>query len=70
MAEDVVRRRDDVTFEILDISDADNMFTALMLQIASTPSFAIDDTPVFLDGVPSVEELNARIDDYKRRQKP
>ena len=70
VAEDVVGRRKDVTLEVLDMSDSNNMVTALMMQIASTPSFAIDDTPIFLDGVPSAEELNARIDDYKRRLKP
>ncbi len=66
VAEDVAKRRSDVTLEVLDLSDSENMVAALMLQIASTPSFAIDETPIFLDGVPSAEELNARIDDYKR----
>lgn len=70
VAEAVTKQRKDVTLEVLDISDSNNMITALMMQIASTPSFAIDETPVFLDDVPSVEELNARIDEYKRRLKP
>jgi len=67
VAEAVAKQRKDITLEILDISDSNNMITALMMQIASTPSFAIDETPIFLDDVPSAEELNAKIDEYKRR---
>lgn len=69
IAEDVVMHRNDVTLEVLDMSDSNNMFTALMMQIASTPSFAVDDTPIFLDDVLSSDELNTRIDEYKRRFK-
>ena len=69
VAETVAKQRKDVTLEILDLSDSNNMFTALMMQIASTPAFAIDETPIILDDVPSPEELNANIDEYKRKLK-
>ena len=67
VAETVSKRRSDITLEILDISDEANMTKALMMQIFATPSFAIDDTPIFIADVPSIEELNAKIDEYKRR---
>jgi glutaredoxin len=66
VAETVARQRKDVTLEVIDLSDSDNMISALMMQIASTPSFAIEGVPVFLDHIPSIDELNARIDEYKR----
>ena len=70
VAETVAKQRKDITLEVLDISDSNHMVTALMMHIASTPSFAIDDTPIVVDDVPSVEELNAKIDEYKRKLKP
>ena len=45
------------------------MLTALMLQIISAPALVIDDTPIVVDDVPSAEELNAKIDEYKRKLK-
>ena len=61
--------KDDIILEILDISDVNNMTAALMLQICSTPSFVVDDVPIFIGEVPSVEVLNATIDNYKNTLK-
>ena len=66
-AETLVKNRKDITLEVLDLSDANNMTTALMMQIASTPSFAIDNTPIFIGELPTLEALNAKIDEYKHR---
>lgn len=67
VAETVAQQRKDVALEVIDLSDSDNMISALMMQIASTPSFAIEEIPIFLDCIPSIDELNARIDEYKRK---
>lgn len=67
VARAVVKQRKDITLEILDLSDANNMTTALMMQIASTPSFAIEDTSIFVGELPTLYELNEKIDEYKRR---
>lgn len=61
-------RRDDITVEILDLSEINNLTFALMMQIASTPSFAIDDTPIFIGNIPSLDELEKKIDEYIKRQ--
>jgi len=66
VAEAITKLRDDITLEILDISDIKNMTKALMLQIASTPTFVIDDTPIFIADVPSIGELNAKIDEHNK----
>lgn len=63
-------KRKDLIVEVLDMSESENLTTALMIQIASTPSFAIDETPIFVGEVPSLDELNEKIDEYKRRVKP
>lgn len=65
----IKKERSDLTVEILDMSEPENKTTALMLQIASTPSFAVDDTSIFVGEVPSLDELNKKIDEYKRRMK-
>lgn len=65
----IKNERSDLTVEILDMSEPENMTTALMLQIASAPSFAVDDTSIFVGEVPSLDELNKKIDEYKRRMK-
>ena len=65
--EEVARARDDVTLEILDMSSPENMTTALMLQIASTPSICIDDDVVAIGDVPSIDELNRLLDEHKGR---
>ncbi len=65
----VVKQRKDFTLEILDLSDSNNMITALMMQIASTPSFAIEDTPIFVGDLPTLDELNEKIDEYKRKMR-
>ena len=66
-AEAIAEQRKDITLEVLDLSNANNMTSALMMQIVSTPSFAIDDTPIFIGELPTLEELNEKIDEYKRR---
>ncbi len=70
LASIIQKERSDLTVEILDMSQPENMTTALMLQIASTPSFAVDDTAIFVGDVPAHEELNRKLDEYKRRMKP
>lgn len=67
IAKTVTEQRTDITLEVLDLSDSNNMTTALMSQIASTPSFAIDYTPIFIGELPSLDELNEKIDEYKKR---
>ncbi|MFH0748863.1 MAG: thioredoxin family protein [Candidatus Bathyarchaeota archaeon] len=67
ITEAILKNRNDITLEILDISDVNNMTAALMLQISSTPSFVIDNTPLFISDVPSLKELDTKIDEYKRR---
>ena len=67
LAEAVASQHLDVTLEVHDMSDADHMMTALMLQISSTPSFAIDETPIFFGELPSEERLVAKIEEYRRR---
>lgn len=70
LADAIKDKRKDLIVEVLDMSEAENLTTALMMQIASTPSFAIDETPIFVGEVPSLDELNEKIDEYKRRMKP
>ena len=67
VAETVAQQRRDITLEFLDLSDPNNMLTALMLQIISAPALVIDDTPIVVNDIPSAEELNAKIDEYKRK---
>jgi len=64
VAEEVKKRRKDVELSILDISDRENYFSALMLQISSTPAFAIGEKTLFVGEVPTMEELNRKIDEY------
>lgn len=64
VAEEVKKRRKDVELSILDISDRENYFTALMLQISSTPAFAIGEKALFVGEVPTIEELNRKLDEY------
>ncbi|RLI93104.1 MAG: thioredoxin family protein [Candidatus Altiarchaeales archaeon] len=52
-----LKLRDGVDYSILNIDEDDNFFLALQYQIASTPSFVIDDEPVFVGEVPKKEEL-------------
>jgi len=69
LVEAIKEERKDLTVEILDMSESENMAMALMMQIASTPSFAIDEMPIFVGEVPSLDELNEKIDEYKRKMK-
>lgn len=63
VAEEVKKRRKDLDLRILDISDRENYFTALMLQIASTPAFVVREKTLFVGEVPSIEELNRKLDE-------
>lgn len=65
--EEVAKARDDVVLEILDMSSPENLTSALILQIASTPSICIDDDVVAIGDVPTVDELNRLIDEHKSR---
>jgi protein-disulfide isomerase len=67
VAEKLKKIRDDVEVEVLDISNQENFTTALMLQVASTPTFVLEETPIFVGYVPSLEELDAKIKDYAKR---
>jgi len=67
VAEKLQKIREDIEIEVLDISNHDNLTTALMLQVASTPTFVLGETPIFVGRVPSPEELDAKIRDYARR---
>lgn len=64
IAEELKKRRKDMDLKILDISDRENYFTALMLQISSTPAFAIGEKTLFVGEVPTIEELSRRLDEY------
>jgi len=67
LANTIKEKRKDIEVEILDMSEPENFTAALMVQIASTPSFVIDDTPLFVGDLPSLEELEEKIDEYKSR---
>lgn len=69
VANTIKEKRKDIDVEILDLSQPENFTAALMVQIASSPSFAIDDTPIFVGDVPSLEELEKKIDEYKSKIK-
>jgi len=64
VAEEVKKRRKDVDLDVLDISDRENYFSALMLQISSTPAFAIGEKTLFVGEVPTIEELNRKLDEH------
>jgi len=63
VAEEIKKRRKDVELSILDISDRENYFSALMLQISSTPAFAVGEKMLFVGEVPTIEELNRKLDE-------
>lgn len=46
-----------IDYEILSIDEGENLISALKYQIASTPSFVIDEEAVFIGIVPSKREL-------------
>jgi hypothetical protein len=64
--EEVARVRGDIAVEVIDMSRYENLAAALMLQIASAPSIALDEHVVAVGYVPSFEELNKLIEDYKK----
>jgi len=68
MVERLAKERADVKVDIVDMSDAENYITALQLQIASAPSFVIDDNPVCVGDLPSYEDLKRKIDEYEKRR--
>ena len=67
VAEELRKRRKDVEVKTLDISDEENRLTALMLQISSTPAFAIGEETLFIGEVPTADELNRKLDEYSSR---
>ena len=70
VAEELIKQRTDLTLDVLDLSDVNNMTAALMLQIVSTPSFVIDDTPIFIGELPTLKALNEKIEEYKKQMEP
>lgn len=44
-------------YEVVNIDEGDNLISALKYQIASTPSFVIDEEAEFIGTVPSKKEL-------------
>ncbi|MEM2094374.1 MAG: thioredoxin family protein [Candidatus Bathyarchaeia archaeon] len=67
LVEEIACARKDVIVEVFDMSIPENLTTALMLQVASAPSICIDDDLVVAGEVPSFDELNMLIDEYKNR---
>jgi len=63
VAEELGKKRRDVDLKILDISDRENYLTALMLQISSTPAFALGERLLFVGEVPTVDELNRKLEE-------
>ena len=69
VAKIITEKREDITLEILDLSDRNNMTAALMMQIVSTPSFAIDDTPILIGELPTLDALDMKIEEYKQKMR-
>ncbi len=67
VVKELLKKRNDITLEVLSIDVEDHKFTALMLQIASTPSFAMGNEVLFCGNVPTVEALNDKIDWYIKK---
>ena len=68
VAKAIKKKRKDIDVEILDMSQPENFTAALMVQIASSPSFVIDDTPIFIGTLPSIEELEEKIETFKGKR--
>jgi len=68
MAERLARERPDIRVEVLDMSDSENYITALQLQIASTPSFVLEDTPIYVGDLPLYEDLRRKIAEYEKKR--
>jgi glutaredoxin len=67
VADELTRRRKDVNLKILDISDQENYYSALMLQISSTPAFSVGEETLFVGDIPTVDELSRKLDEYSSR---
>ena len=67
VAQELTKKRDDVELKILDIGDHENYLSALMLQICSTPAFAIEDDVLFVGNTPTLEKLSSKIDELAKR---
>jgi thiol-disulfide isomerase/thioredoxin len=52
-------------YEIINIDEGENLISALKYQIASTPSFVIDEEAVFIGTVPSKNELIKKLRIYE-----
>jgi len=68
MAEKLAKERTDIKLDVLDMSDTENYITALQLQIASTPSFVLEDTPICVGYLPSYEELKRKIVEHEKKR--
>ncbi len=67
VAQELVTKRSDLELKILDIGDHENYLSALMLQITSTPAFAVKDDVLFVGNAPSLEKLNNKLDELAKR---
>ena len=67
LLEKIRQLRKDLEIEILDISKEEDFIKALMLQVASTPTFILNDTPIFRGTVPSLEALLRKIDELTQQ---
>jgi protein-disulfide isomerase len=67
VARELTEKRNDVEVKILDIGDQENYLSALMLQISSTPAFAVGDTVLFVADNPTVNELSEKLDEHAKR---
>lgn len=68
MVERLAKERADIRVDVMDMSDTENYITALQLQIASAPSFVLDDTPICVGELPSYEELKRKIAEHEKRR--
>ncbi|MFH0848463.1 MAG: thioredoxin family protein [archaeon] len=63
IAKELTEKRSDVDLQILSIDEEGNKLSALMLQICSTPAFAVGEEVLFAGKVPTVESLSSKIDE-------
>lgn len=67
LVEELQKSRDELQVEILDVSIEENYLEALMLQVSSTPTFVLEGTPIFIGTIPTLQDLNKKIDEYKQK---
>lgn len=64
VAEEVVKSVKGLELEIIDLSIPENLITALMHQVASTPSFVINGMLIIIGEAPTYEELMEKVKPY------